>query len=116
MIKHGYSPTAGDYTAVSSYVEPPIYNRAERPDYKTDDELTLEALDLLMDADLPLNGLHIATNNGVIRVMGRVPRKDNVREIERLVRSIRGTIDAIFDLKVDETLSVTEAVETVEKG
>jgi hypothetical protein len=110
MIKHGYSPTAGDFTAVSSFVEPP-FNRAERCDYKTDDEVTLEGLDLLMDADLPINGLHIATNNGVIRVMGRVPHKGVDREIETLLRSIRGAIDVIVDIRVDESLAVTEKAE-----
>lgn len=111
MIKHGYSPTAGDYTAASSYIEPPMLNREERSDYKTDDEITLEALDLLMHADLPLNGLRIATNNSVIHVLGRVPKQSDAREIDTLLRSIRGTIEVLTDLKVDESLLATEAIE-----
>ncbi|HEY9765828.1 MAG TPA: hypothetical protein V6C82_05665 [Chroococcales cyanobacterium] len=110
MIKHGHSPTTGEYTAVSSFVDP-LSNREERPDYKTDDELTLEAVDLLMNADVPLNGLRIITNNAVIKVSGRIPRKDAKRQIETLLNSISGLTVVELDLVVDENLKVDEAVE-----
>ncbi|HBN10308.1 MAG TPA: hypothetical protein DD435_17270 [Cyanobacteria bacterium UBA8530] len=110
MIKHGHSPTAGEYTAVSSFVDP-MSNRKERTDYKTDDELTLEAVDLLMDADVPLNGLRILTNNSVIQVSGRIPRKEVKRQIETLLDSISGLTRVELDLAVDEKLKIDEAVD-----
>lgn len=110
MIKHGFSPTAGEFTGTSSYVDP-LSNRDERCDYKTDDELTLEALDLLMSADVPLNGLFLATNNSVLTIKGKVPSRKAKREIETLLRSMRGLIDLYEELEVDATLKAEEKVE-----
>ncbi len=92
MIKHGYCPTCGSYTAESSYVDPSSL-RDERVDYRTDEELAGLVRDAMAEEGVDLNGLEIRVLNGVVTLLGTVPDRQDKRMAAEASFSVPAVID-----------------------
>ncbi|MNR91751.1 BON domain protein [compost metagenome] len=92
MIKHGYCPTCGNYTAESSYVDPSSL-REERLDYQTDAELARVVRDALDEEGVELGGVEIRVLNSVVTLLGAVPSRQDKRMAAEAAFSVPAVID-----------------------
>ncbi len=92
MIKHGYCPTCGSYTAESSYVDPASLRR-ERLDYQTDAELAELVRDAMAEEGVDLRGVEIRVMNGVVTLTGTVPDRQDKRMAAEAAYSVPPVID-----------------------
>ena len=92
MIKHGYCPTCGSYTAESSYVDPSSL-RNERADYQTDEELAGLVRDALTEEGVDLSGMEIRVLNAVVTLLGTVPDRQGKRMAAEAAYSVPAVID-----------------------
>lgn len=92
MIKHGYCPTCGSYTAESSYVDPSSL-RDERLDYQTDAELARMVREALDEEGVDLSGVEIRVLNSVVTLLGTVPNRQDKRMAAEAAFSVPAVID-----------------------
>lgn len=104
MIKHGYCPTCGSFTAESSYVDPSSL-RGTREDYRTDEELAGLVREALAGEGVELGGLEIRVLNSVVTLIGTVPS----RQQKRMAAEAAYAVAAVLD--VNNVLQIAQAAE-----
>lgn len=92
MIKHGYCPTCGSYTAESSFVDPASL-RDERLDYITDAELVQVVREALDEEGVDLRGVEIRVLNSVVTLLGTVPGRQDKRMAAEAAYSVPAVLD-----------------------
>jgi len=92
MIKHGYCPTCGSYTAESSFVDP-VSLREERLDYLTDAELVQVVREALDEEGVDLRGVEIRVLNSVVTLLGTVPGRQDKRMAAEAAFSVPAVLD-----------------------
>jgi hypothetical protein len=100
MIKHGYCPTCGSYTAESSYVDLSSL-RNERADYQTDEELAGLVRDALTEEGVDLSGMEIRVLNAVVTLLGKVPNRQGKRMAAEAAYSVPAVIDVNNQLVIE---------------
>lgn len=102
MIKHGYCPTCGTYTAESSYVAGSDI-RDERADFLTDEEIAVEVQERLRATDAGHFGqVQVTVLNGVVTLLGEVPNKAHKRRAAELAFDLAAVLDVHNLLKLQE--------------
>lgn len=102
MIKHGYCPTCGTYTAESSYVGG-LDIRREREDSLTDEEIAVEVRERLAAADAThLKQVQVTVLNAVVTLVGEVPNKQHKKRAAELTFDLPAVMD------VHNLLTLTE--------
>lgn len=104
MIKHGYCPTCGSFTAESSYVNLSSL-RSERQDYLTDAELAQVVRDALNQEGVDLSSVEIRVLNSVVTLLGTVPD----RQQKRMAAEGAFSVPAVLD--VNNQLVIAQAAE-----
>lgn len=99
MIKHGYCPTCGSYTAESSYVDPGSL-RQERLDYPTDAELAGLVRAAMKQEGVELSGVEIRVLNSVVTILGTVPDRQNKRMAAEAAYSVPAVMDVSNQLVI----------------
>lgn len=102
MIKHGYCPTCGSYTAESSYVDPSSL-RDERLDYQTDAELARVVREAMDEEGVELGGVEIRVLNSVVSLLGTVPSRQDKRMAAEAAFSVPAVIDVNNQLMIART-------------
>lgn len=102
MIKHGYCPTCGTFTAESSYVDG-LDVRSERADSMTDEEIALEVRERMGAADSThFRQVRVTVLNAVVTLTGEVPNKGH----KKLAAALAFDLPAVMD--VHNHLAITE--------
>ncbi len=99
MIKHGYCPTCGSFTAESSNVDPARL-RDERLDYQTDAELAALVRAAMEEEGVALSSLEIRVLNGVATLLGTVPSRQDKRMAAEAAFSVPAVIDVNNQLTI----------------
>lgn len=99
MIKHGYCPTCGSYTAESSFVDPASL-RSERVDYLTDAELGAVVREALDEEGVDLTHVEIRVLNGVVTLLGTVPSRQHKRMAAEAAYAVPAVIDVNNQLTI----------------
>lgn len=102
MIKHGYCPTCGTFTAESSYVAGSDI-RDEREDYLTDEEIAVEVKERLAAADpTHFKQVQVTVLNSVVTLLGEVPNKQHKRRAAEVAFDLPAVMDVHNLLKLTE--------------
>lgn len=99
MIKHGYCPTCGSYTAESSYVDPSSL-RNERLDYPTDAELAAVVRAALAQEGVELGDVEIRVLNSVVTLLGTVPDRQDKRMAAEAAYAVPAVMDVNNQLRI----------------
>lgn len=102
MIKHGYCPTCGTFTAESSYVDG-LDIRSERPDAMTDEEIAIAVRERLAAADATHFGpIRVTVLNAVVTLTGEVPNKGHKQRAAGLAFDLPAVMDVHNHLALAE--------------
>lgn len=104
MIKHGYCPTCGTFTAESSYVAGSDL-RDEREDYLTDEEIAVEVRERLAVADgTHFKQVQVTVLNAVVTLLGAVPNKEHKKRAAAIAFDLPAVMDVHNLLKLTESV------------
>lgn len=103
MIKHGFCPTCGSFTAAASYIDS-MSNRNERLDFQTDEEIAEEVRQAIAgQGTIDLAKISVTVLNGIVTLGGEVPDK----ELKRLVADVAYDVPSVLDVHNLLTLAAT---------
>ncbi|MNL67060.1 periplasmic protein [compost metagenome] len=103
MIKHGFCPTCGSFTAAASYIDG-VDNRVERLDFQTDEEIAQQVREAIAgQGAIALDKLSVTVLNGVVTLSGQVDSK----ELKRLTAELAYDVPSVID--VHNLLSIAGA-------
>ncbi len=102
MIKHGYCPTCGTFTAESSYVDGSDL-RTEREDFLTDEEIAVEVRERLAAQHAThFKQVQVTVLNSVVTLLGEVPNKQHKRRAAEIAFDLPAVMDVHNLLKLAE--------------
>ncbi|MNY24385.1 BON domain protein [compost metagenome] len=103
MIKHGFCPTCGSFTAAASYIDG-VDNRAERLDFQTDEEIAQQVRDAITgQGTITAKQLGVTVLNGVVTLTGHVADKDAKKLLADLAYDVPSVIDVHNELAIAKT-------------
>lgn len=94
MIKHGFCPTCGSFTAAASYIDG-LDNRTERLDFQTDEEIAEQVRQAIAgQGAIDLSKIGVTLLNGVVTLSGEVPDK----ELKKLAADLAYDVPSVIDV------------------
>ena len=100
MIRHGYCPTCGSFSAESSYIPPGSVPYGER-DRLTDEDLARRVHEALaQNPELELSTLHLTVLNGIVTISGQIPNKRLKQRVAEQILAMPEVIDVFNHLVV----------------